>query len=411
MQDFTYLTHKVIPKMWRNGNHAHIDMLHMYMNNPVHFTMDRNTQNDLILRGKNIDFEWVLPYQQMSIQLDRTLILSSLSAVENNAYLLPFHENMRNEISKKTEKVRLTIKTITFGIVEDVGVGTLNGFKKLLYQDSAKKIIWLQQNATCWNDVFSVLSQFSNVLANKLGEFKTINQLPDQMFDDRNKHLPHFEGTLQSLLKNCGGMMLNAILNELCDGEEERVKAFAFYVEYEDQLTGRGHFYDWINTGTLEPIHFDLNKQYFDDGWTNQMYDYVFSLLRGFSSAWKNQQILEKVSQPTSKKRKGKGRGKVKSFRYKQLHYDVNAGNIVRTKTISDPTSSSPTGIKMSPHQRGATFAYVWVTDQSLGEEEEIFDIKENHKGTDLYKVLRPRKGCSINGGGTKPVVGKIQSM
>ena len=58
MQDFTYLTHKVIPKMWRNGNHAHIDMLHMYMNNPVHFTMDRNTQNDLILRGKNIDFEY-----------------------------------------------------------------------------------------------------------------------------------------------------------------------------------------------------------------------------------------------------------------------------------------------------------------------------------------------------------------
>jgi hypothetical protein len=398
MQDFTYLSHTVIPKLAVDGNHAHIHMLHDYIENPVHFTMDRNTQNDLILRGKDIDFEWLLPYQQMSIQLNRKVLIDLNSRF--------FQSKMRNRLKNQTCDNIVTITKVIFGIVENVSVPTLSKFKKLQYADVANKLTWLKQNGTSWNDVYSVLSHFSHSISEVLNTIQDRNNLPDHIMFSEDQQI------FKSLLNDFSGMILNAIGAELSDDEIETIKAFVFYVEYEDEIEPRGHFFDWINTGTLFPINHEMNYAYFQDGFTNVMYECVLDLLKGFSSAWKNQQILEKVSQPTFKKRKGKGkRGKAKPFRYKQLHYDVNAGNLVKTKIISEPTSSTSSGVKMTPHQRGATFAYMWVTDQNLGEEEEIFDIKENHKGTDLYKVLRPRKGCSVNGGNAKPIVGKIQSM
>ena len=121
MQDFTYLSHTVIPKMAVNGNHSHINMFHDYMENPVHFTMDRNTQNDLILRGKNIDFEWLLPYQQMSIQLNRKVIIDLNS---------PFYQRRNGLCDERYDNI-VTITKVIFGIVENVSVPTLSNFKKL----------------------------------------------------------------------------------------------------------------------------------------------------------------------------------------------------------------------------------------------------------------------------------------
>ena len=69
----------IIPALRQGQNLAHCEMFEKYLQSPVHFTMDRHSQNDLILRGKSLDFEWMLPYSSMSIQLDRTISINHKS--------------------------------------------------------------------------------------------------------------------------------------------------------------------------------------------------------------------------------------------------------------------------------------------------------------------------------------------
>lgn len=421
-----YIKNTVMPSLHQSRNYAHLEMLNRHIASPVHFSMDRNSQNDLILRGKDTnyytkDFEWTLPYQQMAIELNRPItVRADGNSLVEKAYTQLAQQMAYGQAEKThTLKTHLTraqeviIETVYFGLVDCVKLNKLSGVNRHLYDDCVNKLLWLQTNATSWEMVFSTLSFIKDIVANVVNQFVNSMGLPKAIARDLMLSHTTDKILIRSLLRQNGNTIANALLRRLSN-ELEDVQAFSFCVQYKhlDGDKETGHFFDWVHNGSLTSSAKKINRAYFDDGFTNQLYDCVFSLLTGFSSAWKNQQIIEKSYTSTQRRKSRQGKTKKSVVRYRQLQYDVTAGNIVKTKTISDGDKTpSIGGVTVTPHQRAGTLAYVWVTDHKLSDDEEIFDVRENKKGTELYKVLRHRKGCSVNGGGKAPIIGKIQSM
>jgi len=374
--DFKYIK-SVIPNLKNGKNMAHVKMFHDYFQSPVHFTMDRNSQNDLILRGDEIDaVEYSLPYQTMSIKLNRSLQIGNHPLVLDTLYL---------------------------GIVENVTVPKLDSIQTMILTDVANKMLWLQKNATTVkqvNDVLSIVSSYGV-------------DIPLDRYQIQGNNNLSVEFKVRELLKQFGNIIINEFMLKLATGYKT-VTAFSFFLTYTEK--GKiGHLYDWFNTGSIDPI-VKLNQEYFQDGFNNHIYDLVLNLIKGFTVAWKNKTIIERQSKPTLSQRRAIRRSSL-PIRFRSLSYDVNAGSIVRTKTVAthQNTPSQPTNnpIKIAGHDRSETLAYTWVRETNVKPNETVKDQKTNKRGNLICKVLRPRKGSKVNGGsnGNSIVVGCIKSL
>lgn len=373
----------ILPSLAKGQNLAHCAMFEKYLQSPVHFTMDRHSQNDLILRGKSLDFEWMLPYSAMSIQLDRT-------------------------ISINRDGVLHTVKLETLYVgINDANVPIVTGTQKLMVNDLANKLIWLQNNATSCEQVNQVL-----------GSHNVTWSLSDKaILGDVDLATTH----IRDLLKYEGNTIINKYLNSLSTSVVP-VKAFTFFVTFTVVRNGypfsnaeKGYVYDWVNTSPMFEIMKNVNRQYFEDGFNNVVYDYVFDMIKGFTNAWLNQKIVEKKANPTrSQKRAIRRSQKTGSpIRFRSLTYDVNAGSMVTTKTVSEGSESQNTGFTVAPHNRSETHAFTWVLECNMLDSEIAYGNRNHPKtGKPIVKVLRPRKGAKVNGGSdAKPVVGHIKAL
>ena len=82
---------KVIPQMVDGNNEAHIEMINKFLEKPIEFTIDRNSANDLAMRGMEMqvhDLIKGLPYDSMAVILNRRLnviiLVVSLMTQDNN---------------------------------------------------------------------------------------------------------------------------------------------------------------------------------------------------------------------------------------------------------------------------------------------------------------------------------------
>ena len=98
---------------------------------------------------------------------------------------------------------------------------------------------------------------------------------------------------------------------------------------------------------------------------------------------------------------------------FRSLTYDVNAGSMVTTKTVSEGSESQNTGFTVAPHNRSETHAFTWVLECNMLDSEIAYGNRNHPKtGKPIVKVLRPRKGAKVNGGSdAKPVVGHIKAL
>lgn len=367
----------ILPSLEKGQNLAHCAMFEKYLQSPVHFTMDRHSQNDLILRGKSLDFEWVLPYSSMSIQLDRTISIN------------------------RDDGYTVKLETVYVGI-NDANVPIVTGIPKLMVNDLANKLIWLQNNATSCEQVNQVLA--SHNVTWSLSDKARIGDMLDTIH-------------IRDLLKHEGNTIINEYLNSLLT-DVVPVKAFTFFVTFSVIRNGeweKGHVYDWVNTSPMFEITQSVNRQYFQDGFNDVIYDYVFDMIKGFTNAWLNQKIVETKAKPTfSQKRAIRRSQKTGSpIRFRSLTYDVNAGSMVTTKTASEGSESQNTGITVTPHNRSETHAFTWVLECNMLDSEIAYDTRNHPKtGKPIVKVLRPRKGAKVNGGSdAKPVIGHIKAL
>ena len=397
--DIKYIK-QVIPSMHKNGSLSQAMMLEEYLRQPVHFTVDTKTQDSMALRGKDTGFEWVLPYKSMSIDLNRKMRVG-----DNVVHL----------------------DTVWFGIVDDVLFPSPQGFNALLVSDFVNNLLWLEENATSIEQVLEMTSRWGHIVAPVLDHCITdVGMRLGRMGYELDQTITKTTIVRQALREKAN-FMVHKLIEELANGRSESAKTFVYFARYktkdERMRTIFKHLrpnhdweyiYDIEHTGSMFEITQKLRQQYFHDGHSNIILEFVVNMIKGLSSAWANQQVEEKRVKPTKRQRK-MAKESPSGVRIRTLRYDAKAGSIVTTKRVSEEDSEDANvdghTWTQAGHERASTFAFVWVLEKNVGLNEVEYDIQERSNGSIWIKVMRPRKGCTVNGGSESPILGRIKAV
>lgn len=366
--DARYYIQKILPEMESGSNDGHIEMVRRFIEKPVEFQIDRNSANDIYLRGSESnlsDMIGELPYNAMAINLNREL---------------PTAPALGGSVTLK----RIYLGTSTVFVPESDELTTLR------VRDFGKRVLWFIENGTSWE-------AFDKVFSTEPEYLKQVASLPACQWLSWNWNGTEAEiQMLRGFVKETGATAVMDMLDANKTGYEE-VKCTTWFAEFEHSGSTY-HIYDWVNDGSLFDLVARLNSSYFDDGFNKSTWDFCMSFVTGFVKAWEDRQVetLEVKRKNTGRQRKATGK------RYsttKVLKYNPEVGAIVNTKVVSvseEDSEESGTGSKKSPHDRRDTTWRVYVLSPRDGEE--ILDVKEI-RGRTRYQVERPRRGSKVNGG------------
>lgn len=403
--DIKYIK-KIMPSFHRNGSFSQAMMFEEYLRQPVHFTMDSKAQDDMALRGRDTGFEWVLPYKSMSVSINR-----KMRAGDNIVHL----------------------DTVWFGIVDDVLFPSPQGINALLVKDFARDLVWLQDNAESMDQILEITSRWRHIVEPVLrSQSKSILRRFHKMgFEDKGTgllfdidQLPE-DVIAQAVIRDCANNLLHDLIKELAD-QVEAAKCWVYYVRYKTQsnefremfkvlnpTTDWEYVYDIEHTGSMFETIQRVKDRYFKDGHSGLINEFVVNLVKGLSSAWANQQVEERRVKPTKRQRK-MAKESPSGVRIRTLRYDAKAGSIVTTKRVSEDSEDANVESHtwtQAGHERASTFAFVWVLEKNVGLNEVEYDIQERSNGSIWIKVMRPRKGCTVNGGSESPILGRIKAV
>ncbi len=377
--------------MIQNKNMTHASMLSEYVDSPVHYILERDVMESLTVKGRGMtyhDFPWVFPHRQMSIGLNRHITVGNCTVL---------------------------LKDVYFGILP-TSVPAVSPINKLIIEDFAKKIVWAQDN--CVNAIHmldSLSGRFSHIVEDVMGDlidmpalerrYDTLDAaglMTDAMMSD--------EYVVRSMLKHCGNSIINEAIVETATSTEN-CQAFVFFVTFIGP-DGEGNLYDWVNTGSLFDTIHSVNRRYFDDGFNNVIYDAILALLFGLSAAWSEKTVIESKPKITKAMRKKRKKAKGGGIRLRTLKYDADA-TVFQTNTAPSASSGEPTGQwTQQPHNRSETHAFVWVSPESVKDDEIIYDTGTHPtSGNQRVKVKRKRRGYSVHGGAKKVIHGRIKSV
>lgn len=413
--DIQYIK-KMVPHLTRNESLSQSAMLTDYMDAPIHYTVDQKVQDSMALRGRDTGFEWVLPHQQMSIDINRRMRVGTPTFG-----------------GEPTKGDVVHLDTVWFGIVKNVVFPCPTGAWKLMIEDLGKKLLWLQSHATSLKHIMdSVPEHFHHLMMQYLkgGHHMVVEKMARSGLDIHKAYQnePELVGALlfREVLRAKSSQIIHDAIRLHCHGNTETVDAFVYFVRYRtvsenrkwieacnpNLIDGWEYCYDIEHRGTFFPIIHSLNMAYFDDGHTNLLHEFVVNMLKGLSSAWANQQISEgktKITRTQRKLRKKSPNG----IRIRSLKYDPTVGSIVSQKRESSEKSDEGHGWSQAGHERSSTHAFVWVLESNVKSGEVEWDIQERSNGSVWVKVMRPRKGYIVNGGSseTKVTLGHIKSI
>ena len=376
---------KTIPTLIRSHNDAHIDLFQDWLKSPTAFEMDRNTQNDLIIRGANQQIKMALPYTEMAINLQRPLII---------------------DIFGKSKTAGL--ETIWLGS-KIQKVYTAKGFKKYIQEDVASRILWLQGNAKCFDHITDILSDCSylswvwEITKNEMSSTPTLTVMGMDADDDAL--------FAQHVMTQCGSRLINEWLKVNGDGFEE-IETVAWYAKFR-ALNEQMYVYDWFRNDKCSEVIQELSEKFFDDPLHTKIYNEVKNLIVGFTNGWDNRQITEHVvSRGNGRKNSRKNGGTGSSIR--RLKYDPNAGSVIVSKTVQIEPTTDPNDEpkwKVTGHTRSATKSFQWLLERNVKQGELVYGTNDRN-GKTLCKVLRPRKSAIVNGGrGSEITKGIIKSV
>lgn len=397
--DIKYIK-KIIPSFHRNGSLSQAMMFEEYLRQPVHFTMDSKAQDAMALRGRDTGFEWVLPYKSMSVDINRKMRVG-----DNIVHL----------------------DTVWFGIVEDVRFPSPQGINALLVKDFAKTLFWLEENATSMEQVLEMTSRWGHIVAPALDNcLKDVGMRLGRLGVALDETITKATLVRQALREKTN-TILHSLIAELADGHSEQAKTFVYFARYktEDERMRTifkhlrpnhewEYLYDIEHTGSMFEITQPSRARFFQDGHSSIINDFVVNMIKGLSSAWANQQVEEKRVKPTKRQRK-MAKESPSGVRIRTLRYNAKAGSIVTTKRVSEEDSEDANvdghTWTQAGHERASTFAFVWVLEKNVGLNEVEYDIQERSNGSIWIKVMRPRKGCTVNGGSESPILGRIKAV
>ncbi len=395
--DIKYIK-KIIPSFRANGSISQAMMFEEYLRQPVHFTMDSKAQDSMALRGRDTGFEWVLPYKSMSVDINR-----KMRAGDNIVHL----------------------DTVWFGIVDDVCFPSPQGINALLVKDFAKTLLWLEENATSIEQVLDVTSRWSHIVVPILdGCLADVGMRLSRMAFEFDETIAK-KTIVRQALREKTNTILHKLIEELAMGNVESAKTFVYFVRYktEDEQMRLiykhlrpnhewEYLYDIEHTGSMFEITQQSRARFFQDGHSGVINEFVVNMIKGLSSAWANQQVEEKRVKPTKRQRK-MAKESPSGVRIRTLRYDAKAGSIVSTKRVSEEDSEDANGHTWTQagHDRASTFAFVWVLEKNVSLNEVEYDIQERANGSIWIKVMRPRKGCTVNGGSDSPILGRIKAV
>ncbi len=375
---------QTLPTLIRNHNEAHIDLFQDWLKSPICFEMDRNTQNDLILRGSKEKIKMALPYTEMAINLNRPIKI---------------------EVFGKSKIA--VLDTIWIG-TKTQRVYTAKGFKKHIQEDVANRIVWLQSHAKGFDHIEDILSDctyLSWVWESTKTELSLMEEMLRWWDADNDSQLAQY------VMSQCGNTLINEWLKVNGDAFEE-IDTVAWYAKFR-ALGQNMYVFDWFRSDKCSKVMQSLSETFFDDPLHTEIYNEVKDLIVGFTYGWENRQITETVvNRSTGRKHSRRHESNVSSIR--RLKYDTNAGSMIVSKTvqIGDTTDfSSEPKWKVTGHARSATNAFQWVLKQNIVQNETVYDTKDRN-GRILCKVLRHRRSAIVNGGrGSEMTKGIIKSV
>jgi hypothetical protein len=376
---------QTLPTLIRNHNEAHVDLFQDWLKSPICFEMDRNTQNDLILRGSKEKIKMALPYTEMAINLNRPIKL---------------------EVFGKSKIA--VLDTIWIG-TKTQRVYTAKGFKKHIQEDVANRIVWLQSHAKGFDHIEDILSDctyLSWVWESTKTELSLMdtNDFIARLWDaDNDSQLAQY------VMSQCGNTLINEWLKVNGDAFEE-IDTVAWYAKFR-ALGQNMYVFDWFRSDKCSKVMQSLSETFFDDPLHTEIYNEVKNLIVGFTCGWENRQITEQVVNPTGRKNSRKHGRNVSGVR--KLKYDTNAGSMIVSKTVQIEPTIDPNDEpkwKVTGHARSATNAFQWLLERNVKQGELVYGTKDRN-GKILCKVLRPRRSAIINGGSSQVTKGIIKSV
>ena len=364
---------KVVPQMKDGNNEAHIEMIERFLAKPIEFTIDRNSANDLAMRGMEMQVDDLikgLPYDSMAVILNRRL---NVGGIFGDVLIKRIHVGVGNTFLPEVDEIT-----------------------NLKIRDFGKRLIWfiMNSNGRTWKDVDATFSTEPEFLKSLKSMSSVQMATTSGIGLIGSKYESHY---IRDVLKETGAQALMDMMLKYKVGYEN-TEYMTWFCEFEHDGSTY-HIYDWFHNGSISDLVTQLNAVYFEDGFNKPIWNFCTAFVAGLSSAWNDRQVERIEVKRKHTKRERKATGKRYSMA-KVLKYNPDLGAIVDTKVVSvseEPSEDGTgTGSKKSPHDRRETTWRPYVLNPREGEE--ILDVKEI-RGKTRYQVERPRKGSKVHGG------------
>lgn len=384
------------------------------------FVVDRNSQNDLFLRGQQIPLDMALnnaclPYEWLTLELNREC--TKLATYECTKLLSPkdIKKYPQQSLSYNyiIEKIHMHVEQKGIWSLSEDRINYLQTFFDLYRFLENKSLREVVKNK---NDM---IKEYGNdAIKFWIGIEHQIEVVEEGFRNyfipkDRNDTQRIFTFDYLSVMKNVLWAFISgfepACSTNLHYNVKDDSQFFIFYIQV--RINGEVIFLPYRFT-EIQQIriwqalferanNYLFTKDSLSMSSIRDIENQALPIIKGFLDAYKNRCIEESVITRSMRvpKKEGSKKTTIRQIECKSFNYNSNLGKIIEEKTINYNSSTSiKTGREVTPHTRRACMSYVWVLEKNVKQGEIWHDIKEFR--TKMYvKVLRHRRSSQVKGG------------